>query len=119
MSASVVLDVVLIALLAVAAGWGFVLNRRLARLTSAQAELKVALASFDEATARADATLKRIEQTGLARGAEVQAASAKAQYLATELSVMIVAGERIADRLEGAVRDVRALGAGGKPRRAA
>jgi hypothetical protein len=119
MMAGAILDIVLVALLAMAAGWGFLLNRRLGRLATAQSELKEALATFDAATARADATLKRIEQAGLARGAEVQAAAAKAQSLVTELYVMTAAGERIADRLEGAVRDVRALGAGGKPKRAA
>lgn len=120
MNAASVLDLVVIALLIAGAGGGFVISRRLGRLMAAQEELKSALTAFDHASARADAALKRLEAGGLARSAELQSAAKRAEALITELSVMTSAGERIADRIEAAVRDMRELGgASRKPRRAA
>jgi len=112
----VILDIVLIVLLVAGATGGVYINRRLQRLTTAQEELKAAILHFDEAATRADAAMKRLETGGLAKGAELQAAAKRAEALLTELSVMSSAGERIADRIESAVGDVRRLG---KPRRAA
>lgn len=111
MSAGVILDLVLVALLIAGAAGGLLINRRLARLTAAQEELKAALVHFDAAAVRADAALKRLEAGSVARGAELQAAARRAETLLTDLSVMSSAGERIADRIEGAVRDVKSLGA--------
>lgn len=122
MTVGVVLDIALIVLLVAGAAGGVFINRKLQRLTMAQEELKTALIHFDDAAARADAALKRLESGGLAKGAELQAAAKRAETLLTELSVMSTAGARIADRIEGAVGDVRRLGAAhasGKPRRAA
>ncbi|MCB2098762.1 MAG: DUF6468 domain-containing protein [Parvularculaceae bacterium] len=110
MSAGSILDIVLIALLLAGAVGGFLINRKLARLTSAQEELKAALVHFDDAAGRASAALKQLEAGGLSRSAELQSAARKAETLITELSVMTTAGERIAERIEGAVREVRLIG---------
>lgn len=110
-------SLVLILLVAGGAG-GLVIMRRLNRLMAAQAELNAALAQFDASAARADAALKRLEAGGVAKGVEIEAAARRAEALITELSVMTSAGERIADRIEGAVKEVRSLG-GAKSRRAA
>ena len=117
MTPALVLDLVVVVLLGVASAYGWALSRRLNRLSAAQAELKDALAAFDDATRRADETLRRIEAIGVARGAEIQAAAARAASLLNELSVMTSAGERIADRIEAAVKNVRALGAEPRERR--
>lgn len=117
MTAALLDTVVLILLVAGGAG-GFIISRRLNRLMAAQTELQAALAQFDTAAARADAALKRLEAGGISKGAEIEAATRRAEALITELSVMTSAGERIADRIEGAVKDVRSLG-GAKPKRAA
>lgn len=119
MSANVLLDVALVALLILGAAGGWVIHHRLNRLVAAQEELKTALLSFDAAASRADAALKRLESGGLAKGAELHAAARHAEALITELSVMTSAGERIAERIEGAVRDVRTIGDARKTKRAA
>lgn len=122
MNVGVVLDVIVIALLIGGALGGLLINRRLSRLVAAQRELKGALEGFDAAASRADAALRGLEAGGLAKGAELQSAAARAQALLNELAVMTSAGERIADRIENIVKDVRSLGAAraaGKPKRAA
>lgn len=122
MTVGLVLDIALIALLLSGAAGGVFISRKLQRLTAAQEELKAALTQFDEAAARADAAMKRLETGGLARGAQLEAAMKRAETLLTELSVMSGAGARIADRIEGAVAEVRRLGSSGasrNPRRAA
>ncbi|MEZ5914196.1 MAG: DUF6468 domain-containing protein [Parvularculaceae bacterium] len=118
----VILDIVLIVLLVAGAAGGFYINGRLQRLTTAQEELKAAIAHFDEAALRAEGAMKRLEAGGLAKSAELQAAALRAETLVTELSVMSSAGERIADRIESVLGDVRSLGrtrASEKSRRAA
>ncbi len=122
MTFSAILDLSLIVLLLVGGAGGFTIIRRLNRLMAAQDELKSALAEFDSAAGRADTALKRLEANGVSKGADLQAAAQRAEALVNELSVMTSAGERIADRIESAVRDVRTLGAAGavrKPKRAA
>mgnify|MGYP001563080134 CR=1 FL=1 len=119
MNAAGALDIIVVVLLIAGGAGGFAISRRLNRLMAAQDDLKSALTAFDAATLRADAALKRLEAGGLARGTELQSAARRAEALIAELSVMTSAGERIADRIEGAVKDVRQLGAARKPRRAA
>jgi hypothetical protein len=119
MTVGIVLDIALIALIGAAALGGAVLNRKLKKLAGAQAELRTALDGFSIAAAKADEALKRIESTGVIKGAEMQAAAHRAQKLATDLSVMTAAGERVAIRIEDALRDVRAVGGANKNRRAA
>ncbi|MCB2112903.1 MAG: hypothetical protein KDD85_05070 [Parvularculaceae bacterium] len=122
MNIGVILDIVLIVLLVAGAAGGFYINGRLQRLTTAQEELKAAIAHFDEAALRAEGAMKRLEAGGLAKSAELQAAALRAETLVTELSVMSSAGERIADRIESVLGDVRSLGrtrASEKSRRAA
>lgn len=121
MSPAIILDGILVALLLSGGFGGLIINRRLNRLMAAQEELKGALVAFDDAAGRADLALKRLESGGLAKGAELKAAADRAQALVNELSVMTSAGERIADRIEGVVKDVRQLGSAKarKPMRAA
>jgi hypothetical protein len=121
-SAGVILDIVVVALLCFGGAGGVIISRRLGKLMRVQEELQAALAAFDAAAGKADIALKRLEAGGLAKTAELHAAASKAESLLAELSVMTSAGERIADRIDGAVRDVRRLGAAnaaGKPKRAA
>lgn len=120
MTIAFLLDAAIIALFTAAGAFFFVLNRKLKKLADAQAALQSSLESFNGAAAQADEALKRIETQGVVRGAELQAAASRAQRLATELSVMTAAGERVADRIEAALNSVRAVGASArKDRRAA
>jgi hypothetical protein len=120
MTLSFALDLAVIALISAAGVFAFLLNLRLRKLADAQAALQSSLEAFSGAAAQADEALKRIESQGVVRGAELQAAANRAQRLATELSVMTMAGERVADRIEAALNSVRAIGASArKDRRAA
>lgn len=119
MIAANALDIIVIVLLAAGGAGGFLISRRLSRLMAAQEELKAALTAFDAATLRADLALKRLEAGGISKGSELQSQARRAEALIAELSVMNSAGERIADRIEGAVKDVRQLGATRKSQRAA
>lgn len=120
MNTGAFLDVLVVALLVLGGAGGFVINRRLSKLAAAHQELQSALSTFDAAALRAGEALKRLEAGGLARGAALNAATVRAEALLSELSVMTAAGERIADRIDGAVRDVRAIGSGArKTKRAA
>ncbi len=120
MTTGMALDILLIALLVAGGVGGLFIMRRLNRLVTAQEELRAALAAFDKAAGDASLALQRLEAGGVAKGAQLQAASRRAEALVTELSVMASAGERIADRIEDAVREVKSLGgARGKPKRAA
>lgn len=111
MNAASMLDAIVVVLLVAGGCGGWLISQRLNRLMAAQDELKSALMAFDAAAHRADAALKRLEAGGLAKSAELQSAAKRAEALITELSVMTSAGERIADRIDGAVKDVRRLGA--------
>lgn len=121
MTLAVILDILVIALIGAAALYGGLLSMRLRKLGAAQAELVASIETFNDAARQADEALKRIETAGVTKGAELLAATTRAQKLATEISVMTSAGERIADRLEAAIGDVRAIGASAarKGRRAA
>lgn len=122
MSAGVVLDILVVALLCLGGVGGAVISRRLGELMRVQQDLQTALAAFDEAAGKADVALKRLETGGAAKSAELHAATSKAEALLAELSVMNSAGERIADRIDDAVKDIRRLGAANaaaKPKRAA
>lgn len=120
MTIGFLLDAAIIALFAAAGAFAFILNRKLKKLADAQAALQSSLEAFSGAAAQADEALQRIETQGVVRGAELQAAASRAQRLATELSVMTAAGERVADRIEAALNSVRAVGASArKDRRAA
>ncbi|MFN3960832.1 MAG: DUF6468 domain-containing protein [Parvularculaceae bacterium] len=120
MTIGLAVDIALIALILTAGAFALVLNGRLKKLAEAQATFEASLEKFTVAAARADDALKRIESQGIVRGAELQAAANRAQRLATELSVMATAGERVADRIEAALNSVRAVGAAArKDRRAA
>lgn len=120
MTIGLILDIAVMALFAAAGVFAFLLNSKLRKLADAQASLQASLDAFSGAAAQADEALKRIESQGVVRGAELQAAAQRAQRLATELSVMTSAGERVADRIEAALNSVRAVGASArKDRRAA
>ncbi len=120
MTTDVVLDLAVIGLIGAAALYGAMLSRKLQKLGQAQDDLRGALDAFAGAAQQADAALKRIETVGVVKGAELHAAAQRAQNLATDLSVMTSAGERVADRIEAALRDVRTVGgAARKDRRAA
>lgn len=118
MNAAMALDIALIALLTVGGAGGWIILQRLNRLKAAQEELRAALANFDVASARADVALKRLEAGSLSKSAELNLAAKRAEELIAELSIMNSAGARIADRIEGAISEVRAIGGAARKRAA-
>lgn len=111
MTLGVLIEVIVIALLLATCGYCIVLSRRLAALRAGQTDLGKAIAVFDDAARRAEGALRQVDASGLANARSIAKSANEAQLLSNELSVMISAGERIADRLENALADVRAVGA--------
>lgn len=99
------------ALLVATCGYCFVLSRKLRALREGQAELKMLIEKFDQASRRAERNLAVMHKSGLTAGRDLDAAAARAHALLDELSVMVNAGDHIAGRIEGVVNEVRALGA--------
>jgi hypothetical protein len=113
---AVILDILIAVLLVGACGFGVVLSRKLGALKAGQTDLAAAINTFDSATRRAEETLQRIEAAGLANGRALSLGAKRAETLANDLSVMIVAGDRVADRIETALGDVRAAARSGGER---
>lgn len=104
------IEIVVATLLVATCAYCFVLNRRLKSLKDGQAELKAAIATFDEASRRASENLARMEKSSVAMGRNLAGVMGRANALVSELSVMVSAGDHIAGRIETAVNDVRVLG---------
>lgn len=104
------LDGAILAGLLVFGTYCLVLQRRLTAIRRSQDELAQAISVFDEAARRAEAVLARVDSDAQARHQDLDRAGRRAEAIATELSVMIGAGDRVAARIEAAVRDVKAAG---------
>ena len=116
---ALILDMLIALLLVGACGFGVVLSRTIAALKGGQMDLAAAIETFDAATRRAEATLQRIETAGLANGRALSVQARRAETLTTDLSVMIAAGDRVADRIETALGDVRSVGLNGARKKSA
>ncbi len=92
-------------------GYCIALGRKLQSLRAGQVELLATIERFDEASRRAEKNLNAMQGAGASLNGELSVATEKANALIDELSVMVNAGDHIAGRIEGAVREVRAIGA--------
>mgnify|MGYP001612215322 CR=1 FL=1 len=103
MNFTLILDVVLIAFLAVTIGYAVVLNRKLTALRRNKTELERLAATFAQATLKAEDSIGRVKT-----GAEtLQERVNKAQGLRDDLAFLIDRANSTADRLEGAIRSAR------------
>lgn len=103
MNFTLILDVVLIAFLAVTIGYAVVLNRKLTALRRNKSELQQLAATFTQATLKAEDSIDRI-----GTGTEaLQERVNKAQGLRDDLAFLIDRANSAADRLEGAIRTAR------------
>lgn len=109
MNSAALLEIIIVALLTATCLYCIVLTRRLKALRDGQESLQAAIATFDEATRRAERNLARMEKEGVSATRDLGAVMKKAGDLASELSVMVSAGDTIAARIEDAMNDVRAL----------
>lgn len=99
---SFVLDVVGACLLLIMILYAIQLNRRLNMLQGDKVHLQRLIASFDESTGRANASVTRL-RTGAAEAAEVlRSDMAKATELRDDLAFLIDRASAIADRIEAA-----------------
>lgn len=103
MSLSLVLDIVVAALLVVTISYAVVLNRRLGALRRDKSELKKLIASFGEATVRAEESIGKLKNTA----DSLHQSTDKAQTLRDDLIFLIDRGGTAADRLEETVRAAR------------
>ncbi|MEO1151139.1 MAG: DUF6468 domain-containing protein [Pseudomonadota bacterium] len=105
-----ILELALVVLLLIACAMGFVLNRRLHQLRRDQTNLLQSIETFDAATRRAETTLAAIKARGDTLDGALGRTVSRANFLMDELSVMVSAGDKIADRIEHVMADVRSVG---------
>ncbi len=110
MTTGMILDVVVILLLIPTIIYAVILNRRLAALRRSREELSKVVASFNEATMRAEAGIPKLKKATTEANHTLKDRVEKAQTLRDDLAFMIERAEELAGRLEGAVRAARAEG---------
>ena len=100
MSLEVILDVVVIALLAVSIVYAVILNRRLTVLRESKAEMEKLFANFTKATNNAEGGIAAMRHTVESYGTTLQGKLDAASALADDLRFLIERGAATADRLE-------------------
>lgn len=121
MSFSLALDIILVLLLAVTIAYCVMLNNRLRVMRSAQAEMLNLIQEFDRATVQAKTGIADLRQAGGEIATRLQEQVKRAQALSEDLSYMIDAGDRMAEKLDGRMQSARRVGnpamsAGAEPR---
>ena len=107
MDYKLVLDIMVAALLLVTIIYAWVLNQRLSQLRRNRDDLAKVVASFNDATARAEAGIPKLRKAAEETGMALQERVEKAQSLRDDLAFMIERADAMADRLEQAVRIAR------------
>jgi len=100
---SLVLDIAVIALLIATICYAYRLNRHLTTVRRGTSELKTLIASFADASERAEMGIKGIRRAAQENGEALQKAIERAQQLRDELSFMIESGDAVASRIEGSL----------------
>lgn len=114
MSLSLILDIAIIVLLVPTIVYAMLLNSRLADLRRNRDELTRLIASFNEATQRAESGIPRLRKAADEAGRSLQDRVEKAQILRDDLAFMVDRAESMAGRLDSRARDPRP--AAGEPR---
>jgi hypothetical protein len=104
MTLTAFLDVVVAALLVVAIGAAFVLNRRLAAFRAARSDFEQFIERFNTAAGRAEAGVNALKVTSDATGRVLQQTVVRAQALRDEMVFLIERAEPMIDRLSAAHR---------------
>ncbi len=103
---TIALDIFLMLLLAVAIGYGFVLNRRIGELRQDQQKLEKLAISFDNATIRAEDGVAKLRAATEDSVRSLQQSLTNGGELSDDLKFLIRRGEDLADKLEQSVRAV-------------
>lgn len=100
MNAIVYLDILVAALLVATVAYAAVLNRKLNRLRTDRSGFEKLLASFTDATSRAEAGVARLQQVANASAAELDSRRDTAVGLRDDLEFLVARAEEQANRLE-------------------
>jgi Domain of unknown function (DUF6468) len=109
MSAMAVLDIVVTVLLAVAIGFAYVLNRRLAAFRSARSDFEQFIERFNTAAGRAEAGVNALKLSSDATGRALQQSILRAQALRDEIAFLVERAEPMMDRLAAAHKAAAAV----------
>jgi hypothetical protein len=107
MTTQTILDIVVILLLVPTIVYAGILNRRLGALRRSRDELARIVASFNDATLRAEAGIPKLKKATTEANHTLKDRVEKAQTLRDDLAFMVERAEELASRLEGAVRAAR------------
>jgi len=107
---SIAVDIIIIVLLTATCGYCIYISKRLDAVRSSHIELREAIAIFDKASVIAQANIERMENMSVRRDVGSEESLAKGEAMIDELSIMVSAGERIAERIENAMKGVRTIG---------
>jgi len=100
-----VLDAVVAALLVATIVYCVVLYRQLSRVRNAQEDMRRLIASFDQATSRAQAGITELKRTSDEIVDALRQEMDKGRVLADELAILTESGDRLASRIEGGLTD--------------
>jgi len=112
MTTQTILDLVVILLLIPTIIYAGILNRKLTALRRSRDELSKVVASFNDATLRAEAGIPKLKKATTEANHTLKDRVEKAQTLRDDLAFMVERAEELATRLEGAVRAARHDGLG-------
>jgi len=101
------LELLVVALLVATIAYCAILNRRLARLRGDQAEFLRLLATFDQATSRAEAGVAALRAVSTESAKTLDERLDRSQALADDLAFLIERGARLAEKLEGGGRPAK------------
>jgi hypothetical protein len=97
-----IIDVTVIALLAVTIFYAFRLERRLANMRNAQTALAEVIGELNTAAARAEAGIHGLKGAAASSGQTLDEKIKRARALADELGLLLQAGDRLGQRIEAA-----------------
>lgn len=100
MSISLIVEIVLSLLLLATLGYCALLERRLSALRSGQDGLKETIGELNGAIANAGSSMRLLKAAAAGASETLDERLSRARSLADELSLLMVSGERIADRIE-------------------
>jgi hypothetical protein len=107
MTTQTILDLVVILLLIPTIIYAVILNRRLVALRRSRDELARIVASFNDATLRAEAGIPKLKKATTEANQTLKERVDKAQTLRDDLAFMVQRAEELASRLEAGVRAAR------------
>ncbi len=94
-----VVDLLVAVLLLATIVWAVRLDRRLKELRDGAGGMRALVGELSQATQRAEAAIAGLKDAARGSGAELARSAAKAEALREELTLLVGAGEGLADRL--------------------